>query len=132
MSAFASGELVRVVFEASESLPFRVQQEAGRVTVAVPRDLVDVVLQPTRLAGGIVSCVQFLGGRENVFAVELGPRFQTLKATEQEAPVRLVLELQGPPLDARRARGGGRSRRPPQRRRVRRVRPRRSRRCARS
>ncbi len=98
VSAFATGELVRVVFEASESLPFRVQQETGRVTVAVPRDLVDVVLQPTRLAGGIVSGVQFLGGRENVFAVELGPRFQTLKATEQEAPVRLVLELQGPPL----------------------------------
>ena len=106
VSAFASGELVRVVFEASESVPFRVQQEAGRVTVAVPRDLVDVVLQPTRLAGGIVSSVQFLGGRENVFAVELGPRFQTLKATEQEAPARLVLEFQGPPLGARRASGG--------------------------
>ncbi len=98
VSAFASGELVRVVFEASESLPFRVQQEPGRVTVAVPRDLVDVTLQPSRLAGGIVSGVQFLGGRENVFAVELGPRFQTLKATEQQAPVRLVLELLGPPL----------------------------------
>jgi N-acetylmuramoyl-L-alanine amidase len=97
VSAFASGEMVRVVFEASESLPFRVQQEAGRVTVAVPRDLVDVVLQPARFAGGIVSGVRFLGGRENLFAVELGPRFQTLKATEQEAPVRLVLELQGPP-----------------------------------
>ena len=98
VSAFASGELVRVVFEASESLPFRVQQEAGRVTVAVPRDLVDVVLSPSRFAGGIVSGIQFLGGRENVFAVELGPRFQALKATEQEAPVRLVLELSGPPL----------------------------------
>jgi N-acetylmuramoyl-L-alanine amidase len=98
VSAFASAELVRVVFEASESVPFRVQQEAGRVTVAVPRDLVDVLLQPTRLAGGIVSSVHFLGGRENVFAVELGPRFQTLKATEQVAPARLVLELVGPPL----------------------------------
>jgi N-acetylmuramoyl-L-alanine amidase len=42
--------------------------------------------------------VQFLGGRENQFAVELGPRFQTLKATEQEAPARLVLEFHGPPL----------------------------------
>jgi hypothetical protein len=62
VSAFASAELVRVVFEASESVPFRVQQEAGRVTVAVPRDLVDVQLQPARLAGGIVSSVQFLGG----------------------------------------------------------------------
>ena len=98
VNTFASGELVRVVFEASESVPFRVQQETGRVTVAVPRDLVDVLLQPKHLAGGIVSSVQFLGGRENLFAVELGPRFQTLKATEQEAPVRLVLEFQGPPL----------------------------------
>ena len=106
VSAFASGELVRVVFEASESVPFRVQQEAGRVTVAVPRDLVDVPLQPTRLAGGIVSSVQFLGGRENVFAVELGPRFQTLKATEQEAPARLVLEFAGAAARARRARAG--------------------------
>ena len=98
VTSFASGELVRVVFEASESVPFRVQQETGRVTVAVQRDLVDVLLQPRPLATGIVSSVQFLGGRENVFAVELGPRFQTLKATEQEAPVRLVLEFQGSPL----------------------------------
>src|SRR5262252_1149032 len=98
VSTFASGELVRVVFEASENVPFRVQQESGRVTVAVSRDLVDVLLQPTRLAGGIVGSVQFLGGRENLFAVELGPRFKTLKATEQESPARLVLEFQGPPL----------------------------------
>jgi N-acetylmuramoyl-L-alanine amidase len=98
VNTFATGELVRVVFEASESVPFRVQQETERVTVAVQRDLVDVLLQPKHLASGIVSSVQFLGGRENVFAVELGPRFQTLKATEQEAPVRLVLEFQGPPL----------------------------------
>jgi N-acetylmuramoyl-L-alanine amidase len=98
VTVFASGELVRVVFEASESVPFRVQQETGRVTVAVARDVVDVTLPPQRLAGGIVSGVAFLGGRENVFAVELGPRFQTLKATEQAAPARLVLELQGAPL----------------------------------
>jgi N-acetylmuramoyl-L-alanine amidase len=98
VTAFGSPELVRVVFEASESVPFRVQQEAGRVTVAVTRDLLDVTLQPARLAGGIVSSVQFLGGRENVFAVELGPRFQTFKATEQVAPARLVLELVGLPL----------------------------------
>jgi len=100
VTSFASGELVRVVFEASESVPFRVQQESGRVTVAVSRDLVDAVLQPTRLAGGIVESVHYLGGRENLFAVQLGPRFRTLKATEQEAPVRLVLEFQGPPLSA--------------------------------
>ncbi len=98
VSSFASGELVRLVFEASESVPFRVQQEAGRVTVAVPRDLVDVLLQPSRLPGGIVESVHYLGGRENLFAIQLGPRFLRLKATEQEAPVRLVLEFLGPPL----------------------------------
>jgi N-acetylmuramoyl-L-alanine amidase len=98
VSTFVSGELARVVFEASETVPFRVQQEPGRVTVAVPRDLVDVSLPPGRLTGGIVESVQFLGGPENVFAVQLGPRFQKLKATEQESPSRLVLELSGPPL----------------------------------
>ena len=98
VSTFVSGELARVVFEASEGVPFRVQQEPGRVTVAVSRDLVDVSLPPARLAGGIVESVQFLGGAENVFAVQLGPRFQKLKATEQESPARLVLELSGPPL----------------------------------
>ena len=97
VSTFVSGELARVVFEASETVPFRVQQESGRVTVAVARDLVDVSLPPTRLApGGIVESVQFLGGAENVFAVTLGPRFQRLKAMEQ--PARLVLEMSGPPL----------------------------------
>jgi len=98
VSAFVSGELARVVFEASESVPFRVQQEPGRVTVAVARDLVDVTSLPGKLAGGIVESIQFLGGEENLFAVELGPRFQKLKATEQESPARLVLELSGPPL----------------------------------
>ena len=100
VSTFVSGELARVVFEASEVVPFRVQQEPGRVTVAVPRDLVDVSLPSGRLAGGIVESVQFLGGPENVFAVLLGPRFQKLKATEQESPARLVLELSGPPVSA--------------------------------
>jgi N-acetylmuramoyl-L-alanine amidase len=98
VSTFVSGELARVVFEASETLPFRVQQEAGRVTVAVPRDLLDVSVQPARLTGGIVESVQFLGGTENLFAVQLGPRFQKLKATEQDSPARLVLELSAPPL----------------------------------
>jgi N-acetylmuramoyl-L-alanine amidase len=97
VSTFVTGDLARVVFEASEAVPFRVQQESGRVTVSVPRDLVDVSLPPTRLAGGIVDSVQFLGGAENLFAVTLGPRFQKLKATEQEAPPRLVLEMSGPP-----------------------------------
>ena len=96
VSTFVSADLVRVVFEASEPVPFRVQQESGRVTVAVARDLVDVSLPPTRLAGGIVESVQFLGGPENVFAAALGPRFQKLKATEQETPPRLVLEMSAP------------------------------------
>jgi N-acetylmuramoyl-L-alanine amidase len=95
---YVSGDMVRVVFEASEPVPFRVQQEEGRVTVAVPRDLLDVALQPSRLAGGIVESVQFAGGRDNVFAVHLGPRFRDLKASEQSQPSRLVLELHGPPL----------------------------------
>jgi N-acetylmuramoyl-L-alanine amidase len=98
VTTFTSGELARVVFEASESVPFRVEQEQRRVTVRVPRDLVDVSLPPARLAGGIVESVQFLGGRDNLFAVNLGPRFRQLKATEQESPARLVLEFQGTPL----------------------------------
>jgi N-acetylmuramoyl-L-alanine amidase len=98
VSTFVSGDLARVVFEASETVPFRVQQEPGRVTVAVPRDLLDVSVQPARLAGGIVEAVQFLGGPENLFAVQLGPRFQKLQATEQESPARLVLELSGSPV----------------------------------
>jgi len=98
VSTFLSGDLARIVFDASEPLPFRVQQEQGRVTVSVSRDLLDVSLQATRLAGGIVESVQYAGGRDNVFTVSLGPRFRSLRATEQESPARLVLELQGPPL----------------------------------
>jgi N-acetylmuramoyl-L-alanine amidase len=98
VSTFVSAELVRVVLEASEPVPFRVQQEPGRVTVAVLRDLVDVALPPSRLAGGIVESIQFVGGPENVFGMQLGPRYQKLKATEQEAPARLVLEFSAPPL----------------------------------
>ncbi len=102
VSTFLSGDLARVVFEASESVPFRVQQEPDRVSVSIPRDLLDVSLAPSRLAGGIVESVQYLGGRENLFAVRLGPRFRSLKASEQESPARLVLELHGPPLVAER------------------------------
>ena len=39
MRTFVSGDAARVVLEASEKVPFRVQQEEGRVTVAIPRDL---------------------------------------------------------------------------------------------
>ncbi len=98
VSLHLSGDMARVVFEASERVPFRVQQEEGRVTVAVPRDLLDVSLPASRPAGGIVESLQFLGGRDNVFAVNLGPRFRDLKASQQDAPARLVLDLHGPPL----------------------------------
>jgi N-acetylmuramoyl-L-alanine amidase len=103
VSTFVSGDVARVVLEASEKVPFRVLQEEGRVTVGIARDLVDVAFQQQRLTGGIVDLVQFVGGRENLFAVTLGRRFQRLKAAEQESPVRLVLEFEGPPLPAPRA-----------------------------
>src|SRR5262249_33698843 len=68
----------------------------------IPRDLVDTPFQQERLAGGVVDAVQFLGGRENVFAVTYGKRFQQMKAFEQETPARLVLEFQGVPQAAAR------------------------------
>jgi N-acetylmuramoyl-L-alanine amidase len=98
VKTFVSGDLVRVVLEASEAVPFRVLQEEGRVTVTIPRDLVSVAFQQQRLTGGIVDGVQFLGGRENVFAVSLGRRFQRMTASEQAAPARLVMEFQAAPL----------------------------------
>ena len=92
--SFVSGDTVRVVLEASEKVPFRVLQEEGRVTVTIARDLVDVGFQQERLTGGIVDMVRYLGGKENLFAMSLGRRFQQLKAFEQDAPARLVLEFQ--------------------------------------
>jgi N-acetylmuramoyl-L-alanine amidase len=100
VATFLTGDVARVVFEASEKVPFRVEQEAGRVTVAVARDLVDVTFQQQRLTGGIVESVQFVGGRENVFAVTLGRRFREMTAVEQNSPPRLVLDFQGPPASA--------------------------------
>jgi N-acetylmuramoyl-L-alanine amidase len=97
VTTYLSADVARVVFEASEKVPFRVEQEAGRVKVTVARDLVDVTFQQQRLTGGIVDSVQFLGGRENLFAVTLGRRFKEMKAVEQDSPPRLVLDFQGPP-----------------------------------
>jgi N-acetylmuramoyl-L-alanine amidase len=77
-----------------------VQQEPGRVTVAVPRDIVDVAHQPERLTGGIVDHVQFVGGRDNAFSIGLGQRFKDLQTYELEAPHRLVLEFRAAPLQA--------------------------------
>ncbi len=98
---FTSGDAVRVVLEASEKVPFRVLQEGARVTVTIPRDLVDVAFTQERLTGGIVELVQFAGGKDNLFTIALGKRFQQLKAYEQEGPNRLVLEFQASPLPAR-------------------------------
>jgi N-acetylmuramoyl-L-alanine amidase len=97
----ASGNTVRVVIEASEKVPFRVAQEQGRVTIAIPRDVIDVGLaQPERLTGGIVDVVQFLGGKDNVFAITLGRRFKELQAHEEETPSRLVIVFLALPLAA--------------------------------
>lgn len=94
VSTFVSGDVVRVVLESSEKVPFRVQQAEGRVTVGVLRDTIDTSFHQERLTGGIVDWVQYLGGRENVFALTLGRRFGQLRAVEQENPPRLVLELE--------------------------------------
>jgi N-acetylmuramoyl-L-alanine amidase len=93
------GDAVRVTLQSNEKLPFRVQQDPGRVTVAVSRDLVDVAHQPERLTGGIVDNVQFVGGRDNAFSIGLGRRFKKLQTFELEEPPRLVLEFQAAPLE---------------------------------
>ena len=98
VKTFVSGDTVRIVLEASETVPFRVLQEEGRVTVAIARDLVSVSFQQQRLTGGIVDAVQFLGGRDNLFAMTLGRRFRRMTASEQAGPARLVMEFQAAPL----------------------------------
>ncbi len=101
VKTFVSGDSVRVVIESNEKTHFRVSQEEQRVLVAVPRDLVDVSFQEERLTGGIVDKVQFLGGRDNLFAVSLGRRFQQLASAEEPGPpARLVLDFQASPLPA--------------------------------
>jgi N-acetylmuramoyl-L-alanine amidase len=79
-------------------VPFRVNQEEGRVTIGIARDLLDVPYEQERLTGGIVDRVQFLGGKDNLFAITLGRRFQQLRSAEEDGPpARLILEFQGPP-----------------------------------
>lgn len=97
VTTFVSGDLVRVVVEASEKVPFHVVQQEGRVVVSIPRDVVEVAFQQERLTGGIVDVVQYEGGRDNVLNVTLGRRFQQMKAYEQDGPPRLVLEFQAAP-----------------------------------
>lgn len=93
-----SADAVRVVLEASEKVPFRVNQEEKRVTVQVGRELIETAGRQERLTGGIVDSVQFLGGRDNTFAMTLGRRFLQLKTGEDDT--RLVLEFQARPLTA--------------------------------
>jgi len=100
VSAFVSGDSVRIVLESSEKVPFRVSQGEGRVAVVIPRDLVEVKLEQERLTGGIVELLQHSPGKENVVTVTLGKRFQNLKASEQESPPRLVLEFFAVPATA--------------------------------
>jgi N-acetylmuramoyl-L-alanine amidase len=97
VSTFPAADSVRVVFESSDKVPFKVLQEEGRVTVSIARDLLDVAFQQERVPGGIIDLVQFAGGKDNVFGISLGRRFQQLKAFEHDAPSRLVLEFQGAP-----------------------------------
>jgi N-acetylmuramoyl-L-alanine amidase len=101
VTTFVSGDLVRVVLEASKKVPFRVVQQEGRVAVSIPRDVVEVTFQQERLTGGIVDWIQYQGGRDNVLNVTLGRRFQQMKAFEQDGPPRLVLEFQAAPSAVR-------------------------------
>ena len=93
-----SGDSVRVVLESSQKVPFHVEQQAGRVVVTIPQDAVDVAYQQERLTGGIVDLIQYVGGKEHTFAFNLGQRFLQLKAAEEAAPPRLVLEFQARPV----------------------------------
>ncbi len=101
VKTFVSGDAVRVVIESGEPVPFHVSQEEKRVLVSIARDLVDVSFQEERLTGGIVDRVQFVGGKENLFAVSLGRRFvQVTTAEEPGPPARLTLDFQAQPLGA--------------------------------
>jgi len=93
-----SGDSVRVVLESSQKVPFRVEQQAGRVMVTIPKDAVDVAYQQERLTGGIVDLIQYLGGKDHSFVFNLGQRFLQLKAAEEATPPRLVLEFQARPV----------------------------------
>ncbi|HET7291587.1 MAG TPA: N-acetylmuramoyl-L-alanine amidase [Vicinamibacteria bacterium] len=93
VNTFVSGDVVRVVLSATEKVPFRVEQEQGKVAVKIARDLVDTTFTQERLTGGIVDWVQYLGGRDNVFAITPGKRFLDVQVQEQDGPPRLVLEF---------------------------------------
>lgn len=93
--ASESGDRARIVFEASEPVPFRVEQGQHRIHVTVSRDVVDVTMPGENLQGGIVDSIRFVGGRTNLFVVHLGSRFRKAHASQQESPPRLILDLEG-------------------------------------
>ncbi len=109
VSMSSSAGRVRIVFEASESVPFRVERASDRITVSVDRDLIEASLPTEPITGSIVEWVEFQGGNENTFVVRLGPGFRQLRAAEQESPPRLVLELHG---EAKTAEAGVGAKRP--------------------
>jgi N-acetylmuramoyl-L-alanine amidase len=88
-----TGRVARVIFEASQTVAFQARQEPSRVVVLVPGDLIQVDLPDQRLTGGIVESVEYLGGQENRFAINLGPRFQGVRAYQHDDPPRLVIEM---------------------------------------
>ena len=71
------------------------EQESGPGDGHDPRaTVVDVTYQQERLTGGIVDAIQFLGGtRQRRSRSPWASRFQQVKATEEAAPPRLVLEF---------------------------------------
>jgi N-acetylmuramoyl-L-alanine amidase len=97
VSAFVAPDTVRVTLAFSEKLPFRVHQGESRVSVDIERDIVEVKLEQERVPGEIVEALAFVGGKENSLSVTLGKRFHQLRASEQESPIRLVLEFQAAP-----------------------------------
>jgi N-acetylmuramoyl-L-alanine amidase len=82
---------VQVVLRASERVPFEVERRERQVTVSIDRDLVEVDFRQRPLTGGIVERVRWVGGRRNSFAIDLGPRFSGLEATEE--PLSLTLDF---------------------------------------
>jgi len=83
VSTTVSGQAVQVVLTASERVPFEVERTERRVTVSIPRDLVEVEFRQKRLTGGIVDRVSWIGGRNNSFAIEVGPRFSGVEETRE-------------------------------------------------
>jgi N-acetylmuramoyl-L-alanine amidase len=96
-----TADRVRILLEASETVPFRVTQGGTHVTVVVPVEAVDVSFTRERLAGGIVDSAEFRGGAENAFIFTLGPRFRQVKSVEATSPPGVTLDFEALPLQQR-------------------------------